>query len=226
MCPGRSRLPGGTLAPTLRGRVFSRPDYFGPLTADGNYDLLVPLMLAQGVAFVALRRQSLYRSQVATQRQSPAYRDAVLPAEARQDLMFVSSGTRRMWPLRNVGAQADCHLRRMRASHTTAENHDLRRLHARHAAEQNPEATLRLLQAALVPLFVLVLRPFIKILSTPQRAARVITQILTDASGQTDIYYDEGGHPMQGSVLVRDPRFQDRVVAETRALLATIPTRA
>ena len=40
-------------------------------------------------------------------RQPEAYRNAVLPAEARQDLMFVMSGTRRMWPLRNVGAQTD-----------------------------------------------------------------------------------------------------------------------
>jgi hypothetical protein len=31
---------------------------------------------------------------------------------------------------------------------------------------------------------------------------------------------------MQGSALVRDPNFQDRVVAETRALLAKIPTFA
>lgn len=60
--------------------------------------------------------------------------------------------------------------------------------------------------------------PFMKILSTPKRAARMITKILTDASGQTGIYCDEGGQPMQGSVLVRDPKFQDRVVAETRAL--------
>jgi hypothetical protein len=37
----------------------------------------------------------------------------------------------------------------------------------------------------------------------------------------TGVYYDERGHPMLGSVLVRDPKFQDRVVAETRALLAT-----
>jgi hypothetical protein len=71
----------------------------------------------------------------------------------------------------------------------------------------------------LVPL----LMPFIKILSTPKRAARVITKILIDASGETGVYYDEGGHPMQGSALVRDPKFQDRVAAETRALLATIP---
>jgi transketolase len=40
-------------------------------------------------------------------RQPEAYRRAVLPAEARQDLMFVSSGTRRMWPLRNVGSLTD-----------------------------------------------------------------------------------------------------------------------
>jgi transketolase len=40
-------------------------------------------------------------------RQPEGYRRSVLPDEARQDLMFVSSGTRRMWPLRNVGPQAD-----------------------------------------------------------------------------------------------------------------------
>ena len=40
-------------------------------------------------------------------RQPDAYRSAVLPPEARHDLMFVSSGTRRMWPLRNVGSLAD-----------------------------------------------------------------------------------------------------------------------
>ena len=48
----------------------------------------------------------------------------------------------------------------------------------------------------------------------------MITKILIDASDQTGVYYDEGGHPMQGSALVRDPEFQDRVVAETRALLS------
>ncbi len=39
--------------------------------------------------------------------QPEAYRNAVLPDEAVEDLMFVSSGTRRMWPLRNVGPLAD-----------------------------------------------------------------------------------------------------------------------
>ena len=36
-------------------------------------------------------------------RQSEAYRRAVLPPEAVDDLMFVTTGTRRMWPLHNVG---------------------------------------------------------------------------------------------------------------------------
>jgi NAD(P)-dependent dehydrogenase (short-subunit alcohol dehydrogenase family) len=84
-------------------------------------------------------------------------------------------------------------------------------------------AFMRFLQKRIIPLFVPLLRPFIKILSTPKRAARVITNILIDASDQTGVYYDEGGHPMLGSALVRDPKFQDRVVAETRALLATVP---
>ncbi len=42
-------------------------------------------------------------------RQPEAYRNAVLPPEARQDLMFVMSGTRRMWPLRNVGPLTDAY---------------------------------------------------------------------------------------------------------------------
>ena len=67
------------------------------------------------------------------------------------------------------------------------------------------------------------LAPHIKYWSTPKRAARVITKALLNESGETGIYYDEGGRPMLGSALVRDAKFQDRVVAETRALLSTIP---
>ena len=52
---------------------------------------------------------------------------------------------------------------------------------------------------------------------TPKRAARVGTRILLNESGQTGIYYDDGGLPMVGSPLGRDPKFTDRVVAETRA---------
>jgi NAD(P)-dependent dehydrogenase (short-subunit alcohol dehydrogenase family) len=85
-------------------------------------------------------------------------------------------------------------------------------------------AFVRFLQASIVPILVPLLRPFIKILSTPKRAARVITKILTDDSAQTGVYYDESGCPWLGSALVRDPTFQDRVVAETRALLSTVPT--
>lgn len=39
----------------------------------GSYDLLVPLMLAQAIAFVALRRVTLYPAQLAAQRHSPAH---------------------------------------------------------------------------------------------------------------------------------------------------------
>lgn len=44
----------------------------------GSYDLLVPLMLAEGVAFVALRNHSLYKRQVPTKRESPAHRDELI----------------------------------------------------------------------------------------------------------------------------------------------------
>jgi CIC family chloride channel protein len=39
----------------------------------GSYDLLVPLMLAEGIAFIALRKRSLYTAQVPTQRESPVH---------------------------------------------------------------------------------------------------------------------------------------------------------
>src|SRR5581483_6217844 len=44
----------------------------------GSYDLLVPLMLAEGIAFVALRNRSLYHAQRATKRDSPAHRDELV----------------------------------------------------------------------------------------------------------------------------------------------------
>ena len=79
---------------------------------------------------------------------------------------------------------------------------------------------LRLIAKGILPLFA----PFVKYWSTPGRAARVCTKILTAASGETGVYYDENGRPMQASVQVRDPKFAKRVVAEARAFLATIPT--
>jgi NAD(P)-dependent dehydrogenase (short-subunit alcohol dehydrogenase family) len=77
---------------------------------------------------------------------------------------------------------------------------------------------LRFLANCILP----VLAPHIKYWSTPKKAARLATKVVIDASGQTGIYYDEGGNPMLGSELVRDPKFTARVVAETRALLATV----
>ena len=67
------------------------------------------------------------------------------------------------------------------------------------------------------------LPPFAQYRSTPERTARVIAAILRDESEKTGVYYDEKGRPMLGSELARDPKFQERVVAETCAFLATIP---
>jgi CIC family chloride channel protein len=44
----------------------------------GSYDLLVPLMLAEGIAFVALRDKALYHAQLPTKRESPAHRDEMI----------------------------------------------------------------------------------------------------------------------------------------------------
>ena len=41
--------------------------------------------------------------------QSEAYRHSVLPPEARYDLMMVSTGTQRVWPIRNVGPLTDAY---------------------------------------------------------------------------------------------------------------------
>jgi len=79
---------------------------------------------------------------------------------------------------------------------------------------------LRLLSRYVLP----PVAPIIKYWSTPKRAARVISAVLTDPAVVTGEYYDEKGRPMHGSTQVSDLGFQDRVVAETRALLATVPT--
>ncbi|MDB4970945.1 MAG: Chloride channel protein [Myxococcales bacterium] len=44
----------------------------------GSYDLLVPLMLAEGIAFVALRKRTLYTAQLPSQRDSPAHHESDL----------------------------------------------------------------------------------------------------------------------------------------------------
>ncbi len=67
-----------------------------------------------------------------------------------------------------------------------------------------------------------IIPPFSKYSSTPEKSAKVIAQVLTDESGKTGVYFDEKGEPMLGSDLSRNIEFQDRVVAETRALLAKV----
>jgi len=66
--------------------------------------------------------------------------------------------------------------------------------------------------------------PHIKYWSNPKHAARVITTVLTDDTNRTGVYLDENGKPMRGSKQIEDPAFQDRYVAETRALLANVPS--
>ena len=77
---------------------------------------------------------------------------------------------------------------------------------------------VRLLLRYILPLFA----PHQKYWSNPRRAACEATKVVINASGQTGIYYDDGGHSMLGSTQARDPSFTDRIVAETRALLSTI----
>lgn len=59
----------------------------------GSYDLLVPLMFAEGIAFVALRRTSLYHAQVQTKRDSPAHRDDLI-TDVLQEILVGSVATK------------------------------------------------------------------------------------------------------------------------------------
>lgn len=73
-----------------------------------------------------------------------------------------------------------------------------------------------------------VIAPLLQVMphyTTPKRAAKVIARIVTSDDASTGVYFDENGNPMNGSKQVRDRAFQDRVVSETRALLATADVR-
>ncbi|WP_343633947.1 SDR family NAD(P)-dependent oxidoreductase [Fluviicola sp.] len=65
----------------------------------------------------------------------------------------------------------------------------------------------------------MLLPAFSRYKSTPKKSAKVISDVVTDTSGRTGVYFDQKGNPMQGSVLSRSKEFQERVVLETRALL-------
>ena len=65
-----------------------------------------------------------------------------------------------------------------------------------------------------------IMAPFVKHMSTPERAGRVIADIIINRSDRSGIYYDENGHDKAPSDLVQDRAFCERVVDETRALLS------
>ena len=68
-----------------------------------NLVSILPTLEAAGVnvRVIAAISEELF------ERQPQAYRHAVLPPEARYDLMVVSTGTRRVWPLHDVGPLTD-----------------------------------------------------------------------------------------------------------------------
>ena len=63
----------------------------------------IPRLEAQGinVKIIAAVSEELF------DRQSVEYRQSVLPPEAKYDMMVVSTGTRRVWPIRDVGPLTD-----------------------------------------------------------------------------------------------------------------------
>lgn len=81
---GDSRIDPGAFALVGMGSLYGGIAHV-PLSAlvmvcelAGSYDLLVPMMLAQGIAFVALRNQSLYTAQVPSRHESPGHMSAAL----------------------------------------------------------------------------------------------------------------------------------------------------
>ena len=88
------------------------------------------------------------------------------------------------------------------------------------ALGREANAPVRFLLKHILPLLV----PVMKYWSTPKQAAHVITKVVLNTLGETGTYYDDEGKPMLPSKLVQDPRFNARVVAETRALLAATPS--
>ena len=86
----------------------------------GSYDLLVPLMLAEGIAFVALRKRFLYDAQVPTHADSPVHRPAasleVLSSLHARDVMTTPVGHETFEPGTPIGTM----LRALTAAPTRA----------------------------------------------------------------------------------------------------------
>jgi CIC family chloride channel protein len=100
MLTGDPRIDPGAFALVAMGTFYGGVSHT-PLSSlvlvcelAGSYDLLVPLMLAEGIAFVALRKKSLYHAQVATQRESPVHHtpslDLLTSAHVAQVMRAVS----------------------------------------------------------------------------------------------------------------------------------------
>ncbi|MDB4979705.1 MAG: Chloride channel protein [Myxococcales bacterium] len=84
MLTGDPRIDPGAFALVAMGTFYGGVAH-APLSSlvlvcelAGSYDLLVPLMLAEGIAFVALRKTSLYHAQMPTRRESPAHHTPTL----------------------------------------------------------------------------------------------------------------------------------------------------
>jgi CIC family chloride channel protein len=102
----------------------------------GSYDLLVPLMLAEGIAFIALRKKSLYQAQTPTRRQSPAHEasgsDFLREARVAQVMRAVSiSGIPIASREFRVGVDDD-----LRSAAETLLNHKLREIPVTDASGQ------------------------------------------------------------------------------------------
>ncbi|GAB3255535.1 SDR family NAD(P)-dependent oxidoreductase [Kineosporia babensis] len=65
--------------------------------------------------------------------------------------------------------------------------------------------------------------PLLPAMSTPKRAARNIVKVLTDTSDATGTYSGANGKPMKASRQVSNPDYHARYIAESRALLASVP---
>jgi CIC family chloride channel protein len=100
MLTGDPRIDPGAFALVAMGTFYGGVAH-APLSSlvlvcelAGSYDLLVPLMLAEGIAFVALRKKSLYHAQVPTQRESPVHHtpslDLLETARVEQVMRVVS----------------------------------------------------------------------------------------------------------------------------------------
>ena len=154
---GATRLPGGRSQHVRRHRPQGRGQ--GPLchprfraaaprhgyvvaqgaSATFNLVSVLPKLADAGinVKVIAAISEELF------DQQPESYRNAVLPPEAVHDLMFISSGTRRMWPLRNVGTADRRILDDVRLGQSVADRRPRARRHRRSAPRRQVDPPRR-----------------------------------------------------------------------------------